>query len=113
VITDADDLVIEDTDYSIDYRIGVISAATGISFATYPYTVVATVGLSAHPDYADFIEPVINAAILDIVADRWNRRNPAASNESEGGGVGTSYRGVGIPERVQEMLEPFRMVRAL
>jgi hypothetical protein len=113
VLTDADDEIIADTDYHLDERIGVLTGVTGVSFGNYPYTVVATVGLSAHPDYALVIEPVINAAILDIVADRWNRRNPAATSESEGGGVGTSYANVGLPERVKEMLDPWRMARAL
>lgn len=113
VLSDADDLVIEDTDYFLDERIGVFSAVTGVSFSNYPYTIVATVGLSAHPDYATVIEPSINAAILDLVADRWARRLAAASNESEGGGVGVSWQSVGIPQRVREELEPWRMVRAL
>ena len=113
VLTDADALVIEDTDYFLDERIGVFTAVTGVSFSNYPYTIVATVGLSAHPDYASVIEPIINAAILDIVADRWARRLTAASSESEGGGVGTSWQDVGIPKRVREELEPWRMVRAL
>lgn len=113
VLTDADDVVIEDTDYHFDERIGVFTAVTGVTFANYPYTVVATVGLSAHADYETIIEPIINNAILDIVADKWNRRNPAASQESEGGGVGTSYGPYGIPKRVIEQLDPWRMARAL
>lgn len=113
VITDADDTVIDAADYHLDERIGVFTATTGNSFTNYPYTIVATVGLSAHPDYATVIEPVINAAILDLVADKWARRNPAATNESEGGGVSTSYADVGIPARVRETLDPWRMARAL
>lgn len=112
VLTDADDVVIEDTDYFLDERIGVISAVTGVTFANYPYTVVATVGLSAHPDYATVIEPIINTAILDMVADAWARRNPAATSESESG-VTNSYGPYGIPPRFIEKLEPWRMVRAL
>lgn len=113
VLTDADAVVIEDTDYHFDERIGVFTAVTGVSFTNHPYTVVATVGLSAHPDYATIIEPIINAAILDLVADRWARRNPAATREDEGGGVGTSYAAVGLSPRVRDQLEPWRMARAL
>jgi hypothetical protein len=112
VITDNDgDELVVDTDYRLDLRTGRI---TGINFAfgVWPYTVVATVGLSAYPEYEDQIEPVISAAILDIAADLYQRRNPAATNESTGGGVSTSYAG-GIPERVKDMLRPFVMARAL
>lgn len=112
VITDdeGDELVV-DTDYRVDLRTGRISGIDS-AFTVWPYTIVATVGLSAHPDYEDLIEPVISAAILDIAADLYQRRNPAATNESTGGGVSTSYAG-GIPERVKDMLRPFVMVRAL
>jgi hypothetical protein len=113
VLRDADDAIVPDTDYHFDERIAVFTAVTGVTFSTYPYTVVATVGLSAHPDYATIIEPIINTAILDLVADKWANRNPNATNESEGGGVSTSYDQVGIPKRVRDELDPWRMVRAL
>jgi hypothetical protein len=113
VVTDADDEIIPDTDYHLEERIAVFTAVTGVSFATFPYTVVAYVGLSAHPDYATIIEPIINTAILDLVADKWAHRNPNATNENEGGGVSTSYDQVGIPKRVRDELDHWRMVRAL
>jgi hypothetical protein len=111
-LTDDDgDVLVEDSDYRIDLRTGRI---TGINrgFATWPYSITATVGLSAHPDYELRIEPVINAAILDLAADLYQRRSPAATSESTGGGVSTSYA-VGMPQRVKDMLAPFVMARAL
>ena len=113
VITDADDEIIEEADYHLDERIGVFTAVTGVSFATFPYTVVCHVGLSAHHDYDTIIEPIINTAILDIVADKWAHRNPNATNESEGGGVSTSYASNETTKRWQSELEGWRMARAL
>jgi hypothetical protein len=117
VITDADgDDLIEDTDFRFNRLTGEVLALSdgnvGATFLGYPFTVEAWVGLSAHPDYDNRIEPVINAAITDIVADLYQRRSPAATNESTGGGVSTSYAG-GMPERVKDMLRPFVMARAL
>jgi hypothetical protein len=43
-----------------------------------------------------------------VVADRYQRRNPAATNEDAGGGVADSYTG-GLPQRVQDMLAPWRI----
>jgi hypothetical protein len=112
-ITDDDAVtLIEDTDYRLDLRTGRLDHLTS-AFGTWPYTITAVVGLSAHPDYTDRIEPVINAAILDLAADRWQRKSAAATSESTGGGVSTSYTGGGIPERVKDMLAPFVMARAL
>lgn len=107
-LTDADGTVlVEGTDYRLDIRTGVI---TGIDrcFTNYPYTIVADVGLEALPEYATRIEPVMSAAILDVVADRYQRRSPAAITEATGGDVTTEYRG-GLPERVKELLRPWRI----
>jgi hypothetical protein len=108
---DEGDTLVEDSDYRLDVRTGRITGING-AFATWPYTIVATVGLSAHPNYTDRIEPVMNVAIIDIAADLYQRRSPAATSESTGGGVSSSYVG-GIPERVKDMLRPFVMARAL
>lgn len=110
------DALVEDTDFRLDPRTGIVTALSdGVpfgAFATFPYTVTATVGLSADPDYDIKIEPAINAAIIDLVADRYQRRSPAATSESDNG-VSSSYTGGAIPARVRDMLDPFRMARAL
>lgn len=109
--------LVEDTDFRFNRLTGEVLALSegnvGSYFGSHPYTVTAYVGLSADPNYTRNIEPGINAAIVDIVSDRWHRRSPAATNEATGGGVSSSYTGGGIPARVMEMLEPFRMARAL
>lgn len=117
VITDVDDVdLVEDTDFRFNRLTGEVLAlsdgSVGSYFVGHPFTVQAYVGLSADPNYATRIEPAINAAILDIVADRYQRRSPAATNETTGGGVSSSYTG-GIPERVREMLLPLQIARAL
>lgn len=98
--------LVEGTDYRLDTRTGVITAI-GSCFANYPYTIVADVGLAALPEYATHVEPAVSAAILDVVADRYQRRNPAASQESTGGGVSSSFAQVGLPDRVREALAPW------
>lgn len=111
-LTDDDGtLLTHATDYRVELETGQIIGLVS-AFALWPYTVVATVGLSARADYATRVEPAIGAAILDIVSDRWHRRSPAATNESTGGGVSTSYAN-GLPERVKAILQPFVMARAL
>jgi uncharacterized phiE125 gp8 family phage protein len=112
-ITDADGTTLSST---TDYRIpdawsGMVHARPGIVFATRPYTITATVGLSAATDYATRIEPAIAMAILDVAADAWHRRNPAAQAEGTGGGVYTQFAQVGLPPRVKDTLAPFTMVR--
>ena len=89
-----------------------VRARPGMTFPVAPYTLTADVGLSADARYATVIEPVIAAAILDVAADLYQRRSAAASNESTGGGVSTSYANVGLPARVREMLSPWKAGRA-
>lgn len=109
-------MAIEDVDGTAlvedeDYRVGTpwsgeILALPGVSFSNGPYTIDIEVGLENDPEYATRIEPVISAAILDVAQDLWHRRNPAATNESTGGGVSTTYQ-PGAPERARQMLRPF------
>lgn len=105
------DTLVEDTDYRLDRRSGVITAINAdgslACFGAYPYTITAHVGIAALDDF-DRVEPALNAAILDVLADRYQRRNPAATTEATGGGVSTSYTG-GLPLRVVEALAPFRV----
>lgn len=109
-LTDTDGTVlVEDTDYRLDIRTGWITAID-TTFANYPYTIVADVGLEALPEYATRIEPALSAAILDVVADRYQRRDPAAVQESAGGGVTTMYGAqVGLPQRVKDAVAPWKV----
>jgi hypothetical protein len=111
-ITDDDGTVlVEDTDFRVVFETGEVIGLLS-AFSVWPYTVVATVGLSARADYATRVEPVMGAAIIDVVSDRWHFRSPAAMSETTGGGV-SSTRSGGLPERVCAMLRPFVMARAL
>jgi hypothetical protein len=108
-LTDADaTLLVEDTDYRLDTRTGVI---TGIdrSFCSYPYTIVCDVGLEALEEYTTRVEPVLSLVILDFVADRYQRRNPAASQETTGGGVSSNFAETGLPPRIREAVAPWRI----
>lgn len=108
-LADADGTVLlEDTDYRLDLRTGVITAIDAC-FSNYPYTIVADVGLEALPEYTARVEPAISAAILDVVADKYQRRNPAATQEDAGGGVATMSAAVGLPQRVKDALAPWRI----
>ena len=108
-LTDADSvLLVEGTDYRLDTRTGVLTAID-TCFDNWPYTVVADVGLEALDEYTAKVEPALSAAILDVVADRYQRRSPAATTESAGGGVSTSYATAGLPARVREALAPWRI----
>lgn len=80
----------------------------------FPYTVTLSSGLSARADYALVVAPSVGAAILDCVADAFQRRNPAATSESAGGGVSQSFPqvNVGLTARAMQYLAPFRRVTA-
>ena len=101
---------------------GAVRFADGSPFLDGPYTITAEVGLEARSDYSTRVVPALNQAILDVVADLYQRRNPAASREAEGGGISVDYtptkRGVGadnaredlLPERTAAILAPYRML---
>lgn len=115
VITDTDGTaLVADTDYRTPLaNDALVGAMPGVSFDNPPYTLTADVGLalSTSPDYATVIEPTVSAAILDIAADLYQRRNPTATSESSGGGVSTSYGDSGLPKRAEALLASWRAVR--
>lgn len=77
VVTDVDGTVVDATSYALDQRSGKIRAKYNDGlFTSSQYTVVATIGLSAHPDYAA-LEAVATTAILDLVAHLYEQRNPS------------------------------------
>ena len=120
-------LVIEDADGEVlvvgtDYRApqpwdALVRAKPGVTFSNPPYTLTASVGLSAsyasdgQVDYETVIEPVLGQALIDTVADWWSRRSPAATNESTGGGVSTSWETAGLPDRVRATLALYSLPR--
>lgn len=95
VFTDTGGVVVEATSYVLDVRAGKIRASFGGYFGPGPYTVVATIGLTAHPDYAGSLEAVASTAILDLVAHYYENRNPSLSSES-----GESHQPDAIPPRI-------------
>jgi uncharacterized phiE125 gp8 family phage protein len=109
-LTDGENVIlIEDTDYRLDTRTGVITAV-GSCFGTWPYTIVADVGLEALDEYTTHVEPALSAAVLDVVADRYQRRNPAATSEDAADpGASFTTSNPGLPARVCEALAPWRL----
>lgn len=72
------------SDYRGSVTSGVIYAQHDTAFAYGPYTITAQVGLSLRQDYGR-LEPAINAAILDLAADLYQRRTPGAAAETASG----------------------------
>jgi hypothetical protein len=115
-ITDRTGLVLDPTTYRVDGRTGVVRSGgastvyAGNGFGAYPFTVVATTGLAVLDEYALEIEPAISAAILDIGADLYQRRNPAATDENDGAGGSIRYGRTEetIPARAIALLAPYR-----
>jgi hypothetical protein len=115
-IADADGSVVDPSMYRINYQTGVVRAANGVGFSSggafsrYPYTIVATTGLATRADYATVVEPCLFQAILDIVADLYQRRNPAATDESDGAGGSVRYGRAeeDLPLRTKALIAPFQ-----
>jgi hypothetical protein len=107
IVDGSGNTLVEDTHYRVNLRTGVVTAISG-SFASFPYTITCSVGLEALDEFDTSVEPVVNAAILDTLADRYQRRSPAATTEATGGSVSQSYSG-GLPHRVIDLLAPFRV----
>lgn len=112
VVTDGDGVVVVSSNYTVTSRLARIQGIIDYTFSDFPYSVVATVGLETDPLYATEIEPVINTAIRDIVADKYQHRNPSSSSESTAG-VSVSYDsdGFGIPERARMLLDDVMPLR--
>lgn len=109
-LTDPDGDAVADTDYTVALN-GVITAADDVTFALGEWTAAYTQGWSAHPRYDDLYEPLIGAAILDMAADLYERRNPAIAQDASGGGVSRTWKG-GVAERIRDTLRPMLRMEA-
>ena len=116
VVKDSTGDVVDVANYAIDNRLGRISGVDGYAFGAGPYVITATVGLSAHPDYATKYEPRVRALILGLTAILYHRRNPGTMTESESGtsvaygGEGSTY-GSGLPTHLQQIVNGLRARR--
>jgi hypothetical protein len=114
VVTDRDGVTVDSADYAVrDRWSGVIEAAEGVTFANGPYTIACDVGLDCAEEYADTIEPAINALLTDVALDYYQRRNPAAASESAGGGIMQTYNesaNTELPSRIRAQLAPWRLL---
>lgn len=110
-ILDADSVAV--TDFRVNTATGLIVGTNGTTFDNWPYTVTATVGLDLMASYSTRVEPKLSQALLDLCADWYQRRSPAAIAEGAGGGVITQYNALGVPERICKQLDAYRLTRAL
>jgi hypothetical protein len=110
-IFDADDDEI--TDFRVNEQTGLIVATESTVFDNWPYTITATVGLDLIQGYETRVEPKLSQAFLDLCADWYQRRNPGALAEGAGGGVITQWQSLGVPERICQQLDAWRLARAL
>jgi hypothetical protein len=98
VVTDVNGTVVDPTTYSLDFRQGKIrSKYGGPIFSIGPYSVLATIGLSAHPDYDARLETVASSAILDFVAHLYENRNPMIGDDL---GQGINSATPAVPPRI-------------
>lgn len=115
---DGDTLDLDDV--TVNVSTGVITFPSTLMAGAY--TITATVGLSLSQSYTLGASAAIQQAVVDTVADLYQRRNPAAMREAEGGGIAVDYadqkRGVGADNaredillpRVAALLSPFRQL---
>lgn len=99
VFTDTGGVTVDTSSYVLDGRSGKVRASYNGHFGPGPYTVTATIGLSAHPDYAIRLESIASTAILDLVSHYYENRNPAITADS-----GSTFSFDGIPPRIQSDL---------
>ena len=109
-ILDTDAATVDVATYAVDLDTGAIRATAGENFPSPPYTITDNVGLEYRADFDTVVLPVLKAAMLDILADMYQRRNPGAQAEGSGGGVYTQWVSEGIPERTARKLDAFRRV---
>jgi hypothetical protein len=108
VVTDRDGATVDAASYYLDDRGLRLLARPGFAFRHRPYSIVATVGLSAHPDYSSRLEAIASTAILELVAHRHLNRNPGMSSETDEGGGAIGMGGIGaqepIPGRIMNLI---------
>jgi hypothetical protein len=109
VVTDVDGSTVDSADYNLDARGLKIRAKPSVTFNRRPYTIVATIGLSEHPDYSSRLEGIVNQAIVDFVAHLWANRSVGVNNETDEGGGARTFSSIGspalIPKRVMDSLD--------
>lgn len=111
VVTDADGVTVSSTEYIADARGLRLVAAEGVCFPRRPYSILATIGLDAHPDYAARLELIASIAIIELIAHWHFNRNPAQISAVDEGGSSVVTQLGEIPTRVMDEINklPGRM----
>lgn len=107
VLTDEDGDTVASNTYTVTMA-GTVEAVSGESFSAGRYTATYDAGWSAHPQYETRYEPILSQAILDTVADWYQRRSPGAMAEDSGGGVSRQWTSQAIPARIRSALAPMQ-----
>lgn len=105
VVADVNGTAVDSSTYYVERGTGKIRAKQGYNFPTGPYTITATIGLSAHPDYATRLEAVATQALLDWVAHLYFNRNPGTTLETDEGGSSRMLSPDAVPARVLESVQ--------
>jgi hypothetical protein len=103
-VTDADGETVASSTYTLTDD-GFLTFDEDATISSW-YTVTLDHGWSAQTDYAAKAELLISQAITDTVADWYQRRNPAATSETEASASVTYAAGLGLPARVIADLDP-------
>lgn len=95
--------------------VGTVPSETwqGVSSARGPgvdpvTTISAGPPLTEEPGYTTLVEPVLNDVLMDLVADRWHRRNPAVASESAAGDSVSYDTSSALPKRAEALLRRWR-----
>ena len=110
-VVDADGEAVPAEDFVVHGESGFLEAKPGAAFANGPYEITCDVGLSASGRYALEYEPIVNGALLDLVADKYQRRiSPGVSAEAVAGGLSRSFSPDAIPANIRSRLDALRLV---
>lgn len=107
-IVDASDTEVDTEDLRLDGLAGLVRYKDGSRFTNGPYEITCDVGLSAHPRYEVEFEAIVSAAVVDLVADLYTRRNPSQQTALSGGGNSSTFSIDGLPKRIVDSLEMIR-----
>jgi hypothetical protein len=88
--------------------VGVSSARGPGSDYSVEVNFASPLALDQLPGYATGIEPILNDVLMDLVSDRWHRRNPAVSSEGSGGASVSYDTSTALPKRAVELLRAWR-----
>lgn len=107
-VTDFLGNTVDSTTYTVRPLLGIIYANRGYSFPMGPYTISCSAGLQYAKGYSTYVEPLLSSMIIDIAADLYQRRTPAAASE---GAAGTTVSYAASAEVITRIMPHVRRLR--